>query len=88
MDQNHVRTTKRALHQIKRELTDDAILSADFSMEELESAIITIKPGKAAGLDGIYPEFIRNFGPKTKEWLLSFYNDIISTGKLPTIFKC
>jgi hypothetical protein len=43
--------------------------------------------GKLAGLDGVYPEFIKNSGRKTKEWLVRLFNDILTTGKLPKLFK-
>jgi hypothetical protein len=43
MDQNHVRLTKRALSQKRRELTIDPELSAEFSLEELNTALLTIK---------------------------------------------
>jgi hypothetical protein len=45
------------------------------------------KPEKAAGFDGIYPEFIKNFGAQTKEWIISFMNDIVSTSKILNMFK-
>jgi hypothetical protein len=56
-------------------------------LDELETALMSLKPGKAAGFDGIYPKFIRNFGVQTKEWIISFMNDIVSTSKIPYLFK-
>jgi hypothetical protein len=46
-----------------------------------------LKPGRAAGFDGIYPEFIKNFGAQTNEWIISFMNDIVSTSKISNLFK-
>jgi hypothetical protein len=63
-------------------LTEDILIS-----DELETALLSVKPGKAAGLDGVYPEFIKNSGRKTKEWLVRLFNDILTTGKLPKLFK-
>jgi hypothetical protein len=48
---------------------------------------MSLKPGKAAGFDKIYPEFIKNFGAQTKEWIISFMNDIVSTPNNPNLFK-
>jgi hypothetical protein len=62
-------------------------LSRHFSLDELETALMSLKPGKAAGFDGIYPEFIKNIGAQTKEWIISFMNDIVSTSKIPNLFK-
>jgi hypothetical protein len=64
----------------RRELTIDPELSADFSLEELNTALLTIKPGKAAGFDGVYPEFIKNSETKIKKWIVSLFNDILRTG--------
>jgi hypothetical protein len=47
----------------------------------------TLKNRKAAGFDGIYPEFIKHLGPIGLNWLRSFFNDILSTGKIPAEFK-
>jgi hypothetical protein len=51
------------------------------------TGLMSLKPGKAAGFDGIYPDIIRNFGAQTKEWIISFMNDIVSTSKIPNSFK-
>jgi hypothetical protein len=56
-DREHVRTRKMDLHRKKRTLTINQILSRNFSLNELETALMSPKPGKAAGFDGIYPEF-------------------------------
>jgi glycine cleavage system protein P-like pyridoxal-binding family len=43
MDQSHVRSTKRVLRQKRRELTVDPDLSANFSTEELNTAVLAVK---------------------------------------------
>jgi hypothetical protein len=58
-----------------------------FSLDKLETALMSLKSGKAAGFDGINPEFIKNFGVLTKEWIISFMKDIVSTSKIPNLFK-
>jgi hypothetical protein len=68
-------------------MTEDILISDEFSVDELETTLLSVKPGKAAGLDRIYPEFIKNSGRKTKEWLVRLFNDILTTGKLPKLFK-
>jgi hypothetical protein len=54
-------------------------LSRNFSLDEAVSSFDVLKPGKA--------EFIKNFGAQTKEWIISFMNDIVSTSKIPNLFK-
>lgn len=53
----------------------------------MSAAIAAIKIGKAPGLDCIHPEFIKNSGPKTIEWLRRFFNDILRTKNVPAAFK-
>jgi hypothetical protein len=45
-----------------------------------------MKSGKAAGFDGIYQEFIKNSGQRTKEWTIALFNDILTSGKIPKLF--
>ena len=46
-----------------------------------------MKIGKAAGLESIYMEFVKNFGIQVKNWLLELFNDILSRLKLPNLSK-
>jgi hypothetical protein len=45
-----------------------------------------VKFGKSAGIDGVYPEFIKNSGQKTKEWIFALFNDILAAGKILKLF--
>lgn len=47
------------------------------TLEELVSAISSLKYCKAAGVDNIYSEFVKYFGAKIEKWLLNFYNNIM-----------
>jgi hypothetical protein len=87
-DREHVRrTTKMNLRRKKRTLTVNQTLSRNLSLDELDTALMSLKPGKAVGFDEIHPEFIKNFGAQTKKWIISFMNDIVSTSKIPNLFK-
>lgn len=46
-----------------------------------------IKTGKAAGFDEVYPEFLRNCGPKTRQWLAVFFTNILRSERFPKQFK-
>ena len=61
--------------------------SSPFSTSELNDAMKTLKGGTAAGVDEIYPEFLKNSGPNTRTWLKIFYSDILSSNNLPSPFK-
>jgi hypothetical protein len=80
--QNHDRATKSSIRGLKSTLTTDSALSANFNIKEQESVLKSIKLGTAAGFDAVYPAFIRSCGVRTKEWLISFMNDVLSSAKL------
>uniref|UniRef100_H3ALS0 Endonuclease/exonuclease/phosphatase domain-containing protein n=1 Tax=Latimeria chalumnae TaxID=7897 RepID=H3ALS0_LATCH len=41
------------------------------------TALTATKSGKASGVDGIYPEFLKNLGPKGQIWLAKFAFNIL-----------
>ena len=75
------------LNAIKRSQQQALEVSRPFTPEELEAAVDQVHVGKAAGLDGMFPEFVKNFGPKAKAWLLTMFNEVLATGILPKAFK-
>jgi hypothetical protein len=87
MDNNHARATKTSIRGLKSTLTTDSALSANLNINELEPALKSVKPRTAAGFDDAYPESPRNCGERTKEWLISVMNDVLSSSRLPTLFK-
>ena len=54
-----------------------------FTMSDLEEAMELLKPGKAAGLDGITTEMIQHFGAKSVSWILDLYNNCANTMTIP-----
>ena len=56
-------------------------------MQELQLALNTLKVGKAEGIDGVFPEFLKSCGATARTWLLSFYNDILKK-KLKKYLHC
>jgi len=53
----------------------DPIFTRPLSEEELNDGIKCMKNGKAVGLDNIFVEEVKHFGPKTKNWILQFFNN-------------
>ena len=51
----------------------------------MSTAIDTIKLGKAAGLDGLYPEFVKHLGKRARIWILKFLNQIFKVARLPPL---
>jgi hypothetical protein len=90
MDQSHVRSTKRVLRQKRidyRELTIDPNISTNISIEELNTAVLAVKSGKTVGFDGVYPEFIKNSIQRTTKWIVALFNNILTSGIIPKLFK-
>lgn len=89
-----VNVSQTAKNEIKAELKissegpeENPDFSSAFTDQELNEVIKNLKVRKAAGLDGIYPEFIKHLGPAGRKWLKVFYTDILQKGKVPQQFK-
>lgn len=86
IDKKKTREIRAELNSVKgRARETDA--SKNFETYEISKAIKDTKTGKAAGIDGIYPEFLKHCGPNALRWLTEFFNNIVQTGSLPTVFK-
>lgn len=65
----------------------DSELSSPFSIEDVNTALLLMKNGKASGFDAIYPEFLIFSGPRTRLWLSRFSTNVLLTNTLPSPFK-
>ncbi|XP_050066097.1 uncharacterized protein LOC126555181 [Aphis gossypii] len=65
----------------------ESILRDYFSPLELQTAIDELKNRKAAGVDDICTEQIKNLGPIAKKWLLDLFNNIKNTEQIPKIWR-
>ena len=85
-------------HQVKREITKEwrayrrrpldegTATVTPISPEEVDAALKNMKCGKAPGYDNNHPEFLKNLGPRAREWLAIFLTRIISEKNLPKIW--
>ena len=62
------------------------VLDQEIIMDELETAIKSLKSNKASGIDGIINEFIRFSPSPVKEAILLLFNAILQTGCFPEIW--
>ena len=62
-------------------------LTKPFNLEQLETAIGKLKPGKAAGIDEILAEMIQHLGPKAKAWLLEMLNTCMAQKTIPSVWR-
>lgn len=84
-DKHHKRIIKSKLRKLVQSLTNDSEYDQPFSLDELDAAISSINSGKAAGLDGLYPEFLKHLGKRAKIWILKFMNQIFKVARLPSL---
>lgn len=63
-----------------RSFSPHKTLSKNIELDELESALKSTKNGKAAGLDGVYPEFMKNLGDIAKNFIISIHNEMLDDG--------
>jgi len=66
---------------------DDSISVDPPSLDEVEKAIGKLKPGRAAGADGIPPELLLKGGPAVVAWLHALIVSIWRTGNIPTDWR-
>lgn len=70
-----------------RSMENDANYSSDWTLNELNIAISSLKLDKAPGYDGMFAEFLKHLGDKASKWLLDLFNLILKTCHLPNLFK-
>ena len=92
------RSTHKSDHKFEKEIRkeyqrsyqskpSDSFSSIPVSKEEVEVAIKYMKAGKAAGIDGIYPDMIKKLGPKAMQWLSIIFSEAVEYSKIPRIWK-
>lgn len=87
MNKEHARTIKSELRYCKNTLDAHFSLGADFSLEEINTALNKTKINKADGYDDMYSEFLKFSELKTHAWLTIFYSEILKSGHLLKLFK-
>lgn len=83
-DHKFERDTRHEFQQISKNCpVSDPTLAAPISSGGMRAAMSTIKLGKAADVDGIYLEKIKNLGSKALSWLAAAMTDVIMTTDYP-----
>jgi hypothetical protein len=84
------RDSLRMRRSLRRELSRCPERSAfvdPVECDEVVAAIKKMKQGKAAGVDGILPEFLKNLGPKAISWLTSLFTAVMEQARTPMVWK-
>uniref|UniRef100_H3A334 Endonuclease/exonuclease/phosphatase domain-containing protein n=1 Tax=Latimeria chalumnae TaxID=7897 RepID=H3A334_LATCH len=71
------RRVKKLLKLSLQKAAPHTTFSTAFTTEEVNTVLTATKSGKASGVDGIYPEFLKNLGPKGQIWLAKFASNIL-----------
>ena len=68
--------TKKACQEVRSELSKTILasppespISVPYLVSDIDLALKTTKAGKAAGVDGIFSELLKNLGPLARTWL-------------------
>ena len=65
------------------DVPENPVISCDFCFEEVQHAINKLSNGKAAGLDNVFPEFIKSAPRCMIELFTDFFNFILASGTVP-----
>ena len=76
--------TKPKLFPIRE---DDSSLVFPFTEEEYKKDITTLKNKKAAGIDDVLVEQLKNLGPRTHRWLHSMLNVCFTENRIPKVWR-
>ena len=78
---------KKLKHEMDLALQASEEQFEPFTTEEFDEALNHLKPGKAAGIDGITTEMIQHFGPITKNWILTVLNTCATSSSIPKTWR-
>ena len=74
-------------NKIKRCGQENDDFADDFVTTEMQNSLKHLKNRKAAGLDEILSEEIKNFGPITTQWAMSLLNACAIAHRLPILWR-
>lgn len=86
-DHKFEKATRFEYQRLYKSCPNESFSSMPVRNIEVETAIKQMKAGKAAGIDGIYPDMVKHLGPKAINWLASSLSDVICKSKYPQVWK-
>ncbi|KAJ8893734.1 hypothetical protein PR048_006334 [Dryococelus australis] len=86
-DRKFTRTIIGKFKLLRRNSPKANYFARPFEVDEIISALSKTKLGKAAGFDGMYPEFLVHTGPRTRSWLVELFTDMMHYNRLSELFQ-
>ena len=62
-------------------------LVSAFSEEEFSKIIVALKYNKAAGIDDVLVEQLKNLGPRAHKWVQRMHSKCIPDNKIPKLWR-
>lgn len=77
----------KIIHIVRDPDNENNSLEEPFTVGELELAIKAMKTNKAPGVDDLKIEQIKEFGPKTLNWILQLMNNCVRDMNIPKMWR-
>jgi hypothetical protein len=74
---------RKELSELLNLCEEKTALMKDFTGEKVLNALKSVKNGKAAGTDGVLPEFLKNLGPRSINWIATLATNIVNSNNIP-----
>ena len=81
------REVNRQLKEAWNAPSTDQNMCNDFTSKEIDTAIKTLKAGKAPGVDNLHPEFFLHMDESCTEWLRRFLTTCLKMKSIPKSWK-
>ena len=82
--------TREVNKELKEKLQGASVdfdLCSDFTVDEMQQALRSLKSGKAPGPDSIHPEFLMHLGTECQNWLGMFMTNCMQRMKIPKSWR-
>lgn len=73
----------KELYNALKQCQPFAQFSVLLSVEVVDNDITQIKFKKAAGLDEMFPEFLKHLSPRARKWLTALFTNTHFSGRIP-----
>ena len=79
--------TKPKCPKLSLIIEDESSIVFPFTEEEYKKGIVTLKNKKAAGIDDVLVEQLKNLWPRAHRWLHSVLNVCFTENQIPKVWK-